>query len=63
MFKAIRVRAGYRKRDTQVVLCDINYKVGLKVEDQYYAQQFGTLEQATAKFKELKATIQNGGKL
>jgi hypothetical protein len=35
----------------------------IKVGDLYYAEQFGNLEQASGKFKELKSRIRNGEKL
>lgn len=60
MFKAIRVSAGHRKGSRQVVLSNIDHKVGLRDGDRYYAQQFGNLEQTSAKYKEIKEKIRNG---
>lgn len=60
MFNAIRVSNGHDKGLRRVVISNIDHIVGLKDGDRYYAQQFGSLAQADAKYKELMATIQNG---
>ena len=60
MFKAIRASAGHRKGPRQVVISKIDHTVGLRVGEGYYAQQFGNLEQAISKYKELKEKIRNG---
>lgn len=63
MFKAITTTNSVRKGPRQVVASSIDHTVGLKDGDTYYAQQFGNLEQAAAKFKELKTKILNGEEL
>lgn len=60
MFKAIRATGGHRKGSRQVVISNIDHTVGLKDGERYYAQQFGNLGQAVAKYKELKEKIRNG---
>jgi hypothetical protein len=59
-FDALIPNAGYRKGTTQLVIDYIQHTVALKIGDAYYAQQFGNLEQASGKYKELKITIRNG---
>jgi hypothetical protein len=62
-FDALIPNAGYRKGTTLVLLDYIQQTVALKVGEQYYAQQFGNLAQASAKYKELKTAIRNGEEL
>lgn len=62
-FDALVPGAGYRKGAIKLILDQVQHTVALKVDDVYYAEQFGNLEQALSKFKELKTTIRNGEEL
>lgn len=59
-FKAIPISASHRKGSSEVVISSKSHIVGLRIENIYYAEQFGSLERAKDKFKELKEGIRNG---
>jgi hypothetical protein len=59
-FDALIPSAGYRKGSKQLVIDYTQHMVALKMDDHYYAQQFGDLEQASSKYKELKNLMRNG---
>jgi len=62
-FERLTPNAGYRKGTTNLIVDHTQHTVALKVGNLYYAEQFGNLEQASGKFKELKGRIRNGEKL
>lgn len=59
LFKAVRANAGIRKGRYDLRISSSDRTVALNIKDRYYAQQFGTLEQARNKFRELKQRIRN----
>lgn len=59
-FKAIHISASHRKGSVEVVVSSKDHIVGLRVENVYYAQQFGNQGQAFNKFRELKEKIRSG---
>lgn len=56
-FESLTPNAGYRKGTTNLIVDHTQHTVALKLDDVYYAEQFGNLEQASGKFKELKDQI------
>jgi len=60
MFKETRYDFAYSKGDSRVRFDHLNNKVALSYKGRFYAQQFGTLEQAHAKYRELVDKLKKG---
>ena len=56
-FNAIRANVQHRKGAKRVIISTLDLKVGLLIGDVCYAQQFGSIDQAVSKYKEIKETF------